>query len=81
MEHTNQANDVQPISDVDRFYTLMGPLSGVVDPESSIRLIECKTPDELRREIALRASKVKAVLKKTGSNQPGSETGPKTKPT
>ena len=69
MEHTNQANDVQPVSDVDRFYILMGPLYGVVDPEGSIKLTECATPDELRREIAVRATNVKSVLKKPGPNQ------------
>ena len=64
MDQTNKTEDIHPISDLDRFYILMGPLHDVVDPANSVQLNEYKTTDEVRQAITDRANRVKAALKR-----------------
>lgn len=62
-ESRNQTTDSYVLSDTDRFYILMEPLYGLVDPESPVEGGEPQTPEDVRRAIAHRAAKVRAVLK------------------
>lgn len=78
MKHVKEKDDVHRMSDIDRFYILMEPLYGSVDPGGSIKLAECTTEDEVRQEIATRAANVKAVLGRAGVNRPNGEAGTRT---
>ena len=68
MNQDNQPNDVHKISDEDRFYILMVPLSELVDPHDSTALNQCETEDELRQAIVDRAAKVNAILRRNDVN-------------
>lgn len=63
MQHNNQTAALLAISDVDRFYILMGPLYGLVDSKGPVELDEVQTLDATRRAMAHRAAKVRAVLR------------------
>ena len=75
MKQVKKADDDEPMSDVDRFYILMEPLYGSVNPEGSVKLAECTTEDEVRQEIATRAANVKAVLGRAASTRPNGGAG------
>ncbi len=78
MKQVKKTDDAHPVSDIDRFYILMEPLYGSVNPGGSVQLAECTTEDEVRQEIATRAANVKAVLRMAGSSRPNGEAGTRT---
>ncbi|GAB3643690.1 hypothetical protein GCM10027423_43270 [Spirosoma arcticum] len=75
MKHVKKTDVAHQMSDIERFYILMEPLYGSVDPGGSDKLAECTTEDEVRQEIAKRAANVTAALRRAGLTCPNGEAG------